>query len=460
MKITVLNGSPKGEQSVTLQYVRYIQKKHPQHEFVYFDVAEKIRKIEKEERTFGEILEAVKSSQAVLWAFPLYFFLVPAQYKRFIELIFERGAGEAFRGRHAAVITTSIHFYDHTAHNYLQAICDDLDMKYAGGFSPAMYDLLRRRERERLGLFAENFFTAVEKDTRLSKAHRPLTASAFEYRPGPATAPVESGGRKILLVTDAEDAQGNLNGMIRRFTGGIAGEVEVVNLRTLDIRGGCLGCIRCGYDNTCVYDGRDGFIEFFNGKVRNADVLVLAGAVRDRYLSSTWKLFFDRSFFNNHMPNLTGKQIGFIVSGPLGQIPNLRQVLEAYMEMQKANVVDFVTDEPGDPARIDAQLQGLADNLVRCARQGYVKPTTFLGVGGRKIFRDDIWGDLRFPFVADHRFYSRHGFYDFPQKRYRKRIINALMIALARIPSIRKEIYVRRMKGEMVKPLLNVLDKS
>jgi len=32
MKITVLNGSPKGIKSVTMQYVQYIQKMFPQHE--------------------------------------------------------------------------------------------------------------------------------------------------------------------------------------------------------------------------------------------------------------------------------------------------------------------------------------------------------------------------------------------------------------------------------------------
>ena len=33
MKIIVLNGSPKGELSVTMQYVAYLAKLYPQHEF-------------------------------------------------------------------------------------------------------------------------------------------------------------------------------------------------------------------------------------------------------------------------------------------------------------------------------------------------------------------------------------------------------------------------------------------
>jgi len=38
MKITVLNGSPKGEESGTVYFVKYIQQKNPQHEYEYFNV--------------------------------------------------------------------------------------------------------------------------------------------------------------------------------------------------------------------------------------------------------------------------------------------------------------------------------------------------------------------------------------------------------------------------------------
>jgi multimeric flavodoxin WrbA len=385
---------------------------------------------------------------------------VPAQYKRFIELIFERKAQDAFRDRYAAVLTTSIHFYDHTAHNYMHAVCDDLEMKFAGSFSPGMYDLLRRKERERLSLFAENLFTSVDRGIPASRAYRPIAATAFRYAPGPVSTRVETGDKKVLILTDSGDADTNLIGMTGRFSEGLTGNVEVVNLHSLDIRGGCLGCIQCGYDNTCVYEGKDGYIEFFNAKVKRAEILVLAGTIRDRYLSSRWKLFFDRSFFNNHKPILEGKQVGFIISGPLGQVPNLRQILEAYAEVQGANIVDFVTDESGNPAEIDALLQGMAERLVRYARQGYVKPMTYLGIGGRKVFRDDIGGNLRFPFVADHEYFKKHGFYDNASNRYKKRIANAVMIAMAKIPSVRKEIYVKRMKEEMVKPLRNIVDRS
>ena len=87
MQIVVLSGSPKGNLSVTLQYVRFIQKKFPQHRFNIHHISHDISKLEKDAKSFSLLVDDVKKSDCVLWAFPLYVFLVPSQYKRFIELI-------------------------------------------------------------------------------------------------------------------------------------------------------------------------------------------------------------------------------------------------------------------------------------------------------------------------------------------------------------------------------------
>ncbi|HOH74117.1 MAG TPA: NAD(P)H-dependent oxidoreductase, partial [Syntrophales bacterium] len=116
MIIAVLNGSPKGELSVTLQYVRYLQKIHPEHDYRIFSVARQIGKLERDERAFGGIMDQVAAADAVIWSFPLYYCLVCSQYKRFIELIFAGGRQEAFRGKYALALSTSVHFFDHTAH--------------------------------------------------------------------------------------------------------------------------------------------------------------------------------------------------------------------------------------------------------------------------------------------------------------------------------------------------------
>lgn len=458
MKIVVLNGSPKGDISVTMQYIHFLQQKFPQHELKILNISQRLQVIEKDEKVFREIIDEVRLADGVLWAFPLYFLLVHANYKRFIELIFERGVGDAFRGKCTAALSTSIHFYDHTAHNYIHAICDDLDMKYTEAFPADMYDLLEEEKRKGLILFAEHFFVAIENKVQAARNFQPLPRSRFTYVPGDVESRVDTGGKKIVVLTDSADGRTNLGKMIARFSGSFSGEVEVINLNDVDIKGGCLGCIQCGYDNSCVYGDKDGYMELFNTKVRPADVLVIAGTIKDRYLSSRWKMFFDRSFFNNHAPTMKGKQIGFIISGPLRQIPNLRQIFEAWFEVQRSSIVDFITDEDENSAQTDQLLQSLAERLIRFAGEGYLKPATFLGVGGAKIFRDDVYSRLRFPFQADHRFYRKHGMYDFPQKDYKSRITNAMLMLLTKIPSMRKEIYTRRIKTEMIKPLLKVLN--
>jgi multimeric flavodoxin WrbA len=459
MKITVLNGSPKGHLSVTMQYVNFIQKKFPHHKLKIFNIASTIKKIEKDEKAFQEVMDDVRSSDGVLWAFPLYYLLVSSQYKRFIELIWEKEATEFFKNKYTAVLSTSIHFFDHTAHNYMNAICDDLEMKYLGSFSAAMYDLLSRKGRERLTLFASEFFDGIQNRVPTSKRFSPVLYRNFNFVPSPAGHKINAQGKRVLILTDLKDPQTNLGKMIERFKNSFMDEVKVINLHQVDIKGGCLGCIQCGYDYQCSYGNQDEYVQFYKDQVNTADILVFTGTIQDRYLSSRWKMFFDRSFFNTHTPSLMGKQVGFIISGPLRQIPNLRQILEAYTEWQQANLVDIATDEEEDSKVLDARLQHLAEQVIHLAEKNYIKPKTFLGVGGMKIFRDDVWGKLRFPFQADHQFYKNHGFYDFPQRDYKARMIATIMTLLTKLPTMRKEIYRKRMREEMVKPFQKVVQR-
>lgn len=452
MNIVVLNGSPKGDLSVTLQYVRYAARKFPEHTFHIIAAAQMIRKIEKDDNAFREIIAAVKNADAVLWSFPLYFLLVCSQYKRFIELIFERKQEAAFAGKYTASLSTSVHFFDHTAHNYIHAVCDDLQMNFIGSYSAAMYDLMRKTERKRWLSFAGHFLDAAERKIPPARVYPPLTTRTGIYEPGRVETGIEAPDKRILIMKDGQQPAGNIDAMVQQLAANFHGTADVVDLMDLDIKGGCLGCCKCGLDNVCDYQGKDGFIDFYNETVKKADIVVFAGAIHDRYLSSRWKIYFDRSFFNTHMPTLAGKQIAYLISGPLGQIPNLRQILEAYAEFQEANLAGIVTDETSDSSVIDQHLAALAGTLVSSSAAGYVGPATFFSVGGRKIFRDEIYGMLRFTFQADYRYYKKHGYFDYPQKNYKVRRMNFIMTLLTKIPSFRKK-FLKILKEQMVKPV-------
>jgi multimeric flavodoxin WrbA len=459
MKIIVLNGSPKGEDGITLQYVAYIRKHFPQHDFRIIHVSQRIKKLERDPEAFQEIMNEVRSADGVLWSFGLWVLCVPAQYMRFIELISERGMEEAFENKYAAVMTTSIHFYDHTAHNYMRAVCEDLNMKYVDAISLDIIDMMEEARRREMTVFADGFFKAIREQAATSRLFNPLTFSDFVYQPTEPKARIGTGDKKVLVLTDTSDSHTNLGKMIARFKQSFADEIDVINLNDIDIRGACLGCMRCGYDYTCTY--KDGFTDFYNQRVRTADIIVFAGDVKGRYLSSRWKTFYDRAYFWNHTPSLAGKQLGYIISGPLNQNPNLIQILEASSTArQHANHVDIITDEGGNSAEIDALLQSLAQRLVSFAETGYVRPQNFLAVGGHKVFRDNIWGRLRPLWQADYRYFKKHRLFDFPQTDFKIRVLTPVLMLLTRIPGVRRKYYanVKSFPSGRLKQLIEHVD--
>jgi multimeric flavodoxin WrbA len=459
VKIIILNGSPKGKESVTLHYVKFIQKKFSDHEYEIVNVAQKINRIEKDEKFFNAIIKKVKSADAVIWSFPLYVFLVAAQYKRFIELIFERNSKEAFQNKYTIVISTSIHFYDHTAHNYMRAICEDLEMRYVDYFSPAMADLLQKDNQDQLIYFAENFFQSVEEKAPTNRLYLPLRYSDFKYKPAKVKHKISANGKKILLLTDNTDSDSNLAKMTAQFKANLDGEIKEVNIHDLDIKGGCLGCIHCGYDNTCIYEGKDEYNKFFDSELKVTDIIVYAASVKDRFFSARWKTFIDRSFYNNHAPQFTGKQLVYLVSGPFNQIPDIRQIFDAWAQIQRGNLVDFVSDEIEDSKKLDELISITAKKTIRYSQQQIKRENTFLGVGGMKIFRDDIYGPLRFPFVADFKNYTKLGIFKSMKVNINIKMQNFILYSLIKIPKIRNEIYKKQMISQMVKPLKKVLEK-
>ena len=459
MKLTILAGSPKGETSVTMQYVRFLQRRMPDHEIEVFQISQPIKKIEKDREAFDRIIASVESSDAVVWVFPVYYLLVPSQYKRFIELIWERGAQDAFCGKYAAVVTTSIHFYDHTAGDYMRAICDDLEMSFAGAFLAEMYDLTREEPRQMFRDFLAGLEETIRRGLPAPRRFPPLRPLDFKYEPAPVAEPIDPGDKRVVILHDTRPGQTNLSGMIARLCNSFGGKVDVIDLNEIDIKAGCQGCLRCGQANECMFAGKDEYVEFVNERVKPADILIYAGAAVDRHLSSRWKTYFDRSFFNTHIPWMEGKQLATVISGPLGQLATLRQTLQACAEVSHAHMVDFVSDETADSATLDAQLSALANRLVWCAERSYIPPMTFPGVAGRLLFRDEVYSSLRMVFQADHRYYKKHGWYNFPQKKTGLRLLNPILSLLFRIPAVRRS-FDKRVNTEMIKPLEKAVEEE
>jgi hypothetical protein len=256
----------------------------------------------------------------------------------------------------------------------------------------------------------------------------------------------------VVIVHDATAKQTNLKGMIDRLHQSLHGDVEVFNLHDIKISGNCLGCLRCASANRCAYEGRDEFIPFYERVRKQADILIFAGSVVDRHLSSRWRQFFERAFYNTHQPSFAGRQMAFVIAGPASHMSNLHEVLKGYVQWQEANLIDVVSDEIQESTVLDRQLSTLARRLVHASEASYVQPFDFLGVGGQKVFRDHIFGPLRFMFPADHRYYVRTRFYDFPTRNWGMRLRNVVLGAVLKNRRIRRG-FDRKVKQAMVQPL-------
>ncbi len=455
MKISVLSGSPKGEPSLTLQYLNYIKKHFPEHEFNIFHIGKEINKIEKGEVYFDSMLEEIEKSDGIIWVFPVYVFLAPSPVHRFAELIFEKNKKDIFKDKYATAITTSVHFYDHTAHNYIHSISEDLGMKYLDGFSAEMQDLLKEKEREMLLKFSRNFFNFIKEKMPVERKFKIPCYEMPEYKPGEIKENSKKSNKKIVVLTDAQKEDVNLNRMIKVFESLCPCRVEVINIREFDMKGGCVSCYLCTYDNECVY--KDGFADIINKHVLPADGVVMAARIKGRYLSSRWKMYMDRSFFKGHCPVFEGKQFGYLISGPLRDIANVRQVLEAKVQMGRANLAGMVTDEYEDSHYITSLIETLVKQMVTGIEEKFLKPRTYLEVGGHMIFRDLVyrgWGMFR----ADYLYYKKHNLFDYPQKNFGERLQNLMFAFMLMLPGMKKEFY-KKAKEEMIKPHQKVIEK-
>jgi hypothetical protein len=131
-------------------------------------------------------------------------------------------------------------------------------------------------------------------------------------------------------------------------------------------------------------------------------------------------------------------------------------VLEALGE--SVGLTGIVTDEDADSDRVTALLAGLAQQIARQAGKPANRPGTFLSTGGMKIFRDLVYS-APYIFRDDHKFYRRHGLYDYPTRRLGQRARGKVMGWLMNLAGFRKE-YQRRTKEGMLEPFRKMFNSE
>ena len=406
MKIAVINGSPKGEFSITLQTANYLARKYPQHEFCILHAGQRIRTLEKD---FSEAAALLCSADAVMFSYPVYTFLAPSQLHRFIELT--KMSGVDLRGKYVTQISTSKHFYDVTAHKYIEENAMDMGMCYVRGLSADMEDLLTEQGQKDAEKFFDRFLWAISEGI-----YQQRYGADRNYNQSDATVPQRQTTDKrtdkdIVLITDNTDSDSNLRRMIQRFSAVLPYQTREVNIAEYPLAGGCLGCFRCAVSEKCVY--KDGFDTFLRNNIQKADAIIYAFTISDHSMGARFKMYDDRNFCNGHRTVTVGMPVGYLISGQYSAEHNLRTVIEARSETGG----NFLCGVAADEKDTDRQIDALAKSLTFALETKHTAPQNFWGVGGMKIFRDLIY-QMRGMMRADHKFYKKQGIYDFPQKKW------------------------------------------
>ena len=445
MNILVINGSPKGSRSVTMQTVYYLQILHPEHTFTELHVGQRIKALEKD---FSPALEALNQADVLLFTYPVYTFIAPSQLHRFIELV--KASGVDLSGKFASQITTSKHFYDITAHRYIQDNCGDLGLKYIHGLSADMDDLTTKRGQQEADGFFKHLCWSIG-----NNIYEPAAAPIPAHDPKPVTVPetpYEKGG-EVVIVADLQEDDTQLAAMVERFRANCGRKTRVVNIRKYPFRGGCLGCFGCAVSGKCIYT--DGFDEYLRTRIQTASAIVYAFRISDHSMGSRFKMYDDRNFCNGHRTVTIGMPIGYLISGSYAQETNLQTVIQARAEVGHNCLAGIATDEICPDTAIDnlcAQLNYALDNK-------YLLPQNFYGIGGMKVFRDLIWlmqGMMR----ADHKFYKAQGQYDFPQKKWPQMVAMYAVGAMLGNEKLKKKMPANAMSDGMLMPYAKVLAEA
>ena len=440
MKISILCGTPRARQhSVSHAYIDFLVNHYSDHEIAVFPISRTIRKLESKGDRFDALVKGIAEADIILWQIPVYSAAAPAQVVSFVELIFsDKSLKRGFKGKYTASISTSLNLFDNCVHEYLQAVSEDLDMVYTGNF-PGTFSALRITPayRRKLIGFVDALIWYRTKGTPVSRLYPKSRATPpidWSVVAKPRVATTSTSGKTITVVTDCADEESNLWQMISQFKARCGAEVRIFNLAQTDFDG-CRSCLRCTENMTCSIN--DNFQPLHDAYIRDANGLIIAGDIRYRYLSAKLKTFFDRCFFNNHLPYLKGRPLGLIISGELSHNAPLKESLQSILEVRGGSILGIVSDESADAQQIADTLGGLAERFVRTMISDSAPPVGFHSVSATTVLRDFVY-IARFPLIADFEYFRKNHFATFPQRRLKLLVQAVAMTALSKIQSHEK----------------------
>lgn len=447
MNILVINGSPRGLKSVTYHHVLFIEKHFKSCTFDYVHIGLLYKKLNQKEYV-EKIVNQMKNADGVFFIYPVYTFSIPYQLMLFMKKLYAY-KGE-FDGISAFQLSTSKHFYDVTAYNYMQMVLEDLGFNHLQGHMADMNDLLNDQGRKKLvSAFSKIEFNLELKTTIAPKYNLPVS-QYYDYTHHMQGGKEKKQG-KILVIYNGADYSTTLKHMINAFENYCPYQVHRLDLSNIMQKGGCIGCLKCTFTGHCVY--KDDYEALYSEKIQDADILIYASDIEHHWLHSDFKYVHDRAFYNGHRIETSNSAVGYLLTGTLRGEP-LRDVLEARASVGHMNLLGIVTNEDEN---IDSYIKNLAESVDFYIKNQPIAGDSFYSVGGFKIFRDLVY-EMRALMREDHKFYKKNKLYDFPKAAYLKNFVIGLGIRFINHPKVFKKMSHKLDEGILLR-YQNVIDK-
>ena len=368
------------------------------------------------EKDFSYARQKILESDLILFSYPVYTFETPYQLHRFVELIYAEFKNGELEGKFASQITTSKHFYDVTAHQFIKDISKDLKLTFFEGLYADMEDLTSKTGRRQALDFwryvkfqADYTKNAGKTDRGVQSSEKENASAAPEFR--------NKDKFHIKIICDIKPEDIELKKKVQTFQKKFPYKTSVFNLAEFKFASGCLGCMKCASNGNCVH--RDGFAEILRKEILPCDGFIYAFTVQNHSCGSNFKMYDDRQFCNGHRMLSIGKPVGYIVQGSLEGEFNLQMMINAKAQVGKNILVSVAENE--------VQVEELADKTAYLLENPVSLPSNFYEAGGMRIFRDLIYVMGGF-MKADYEFYKKQGFFKtLPTKQGKTRFFMKLV---------------------------------
>ena len=123
--VVIINASPKGEYSLSLQYARYMVLHEPAISSSIIHVGEQLTDMQYDKTWLDESIRLLEACDAVIFASPVYTMLVPWQLIRFFDLLAQEKREAVLSDKYATCVMSCFHYYDQLSHQNISGTCED-----------------------------------------------------------------------------------------------------------------------------------------------------------------------------------------------------------------------------------------------------------------------------------------------------------------------------------------------